>query len=537
LSVACKPVSRPNIILITTDQQRADHLGCYGNTVLRTPNIDALANRGTVFDRCFVASPVCMPNRAAMMTSRMPSAAGVRMNGVPLPTDSLTFVEMLRRAGWRTALIGKGHLQNMTDRPAAWTAGLAPGAEPLQAQASLRDGPAYSQESIAQWTQQPSHQVSLPYYGFEHVQFCLEHGDITGGDYPRWLQQRGIDPAQWVGRANALPNQAPPMLDAWRTRIPPELYPSTFVTEKTVSWIQDHLARAAEETPFFVHCSFPDPHHPFTPPGKYWDLYDPRSVVLPETFGSDRTGDHPLKRALHEEMRQDRRPVGSSRAMAVSEEEARWAIALNYGSLALIDDAIGRLTDYLARQGLTDNTLIIYTSDHGDFMGDHGLLNKGPLHYRSLIRVPFIWADPKTPHALHDDRLCSSIDLGTSILARARVQKAHGMKGLDLMQHRASTKEAAPSRDAVLIEEEAHHRYPQSPFPLKLRTLVTDRWRLSVRADEAWGELYDLMSDPHETNNLWWDEGLSRVRAALSMRLIQEMQRQADDVPLPSRMA
>lgn len=535
--MASQPVSRPNIILITTDQQRADHLGCYGNTVLRTPNIDALANRGALFDRCFVASPVCMPNRAAMMTSRMPSAAGVRMNGVPLPKESLTFVEMLRSSGWRTALIGKGHLQNMTDRPAAWTAGLAPGTEPLQAQATLRNGPDYAQESIAHWAQQPTHQVSLPYYGFEHVQFCLEHGDLTGGDYPKWLQKCGIDPNQWVGRTNALPDDAPPMLDAWRTRIPPEFYPSTFVAEKTVSWIEDHLAQEAKESPFFVHCSFPDPHHPFTPPGKYWDMYDPRSVVLPETFGPDGPGDNPLKRALHEELRQGHRPAGSSRAMAVTEEEARWAIALNYGSLALIDDAVGRLTSFLHRHRLTDNTLIIYTSDHGDFMGDHGLLNKGPLHYRSLIRVPFIWADPKAPKALRDNRLCCSIDLGTSILARAGIEKAHGMKGLNLMQNSASSSGGATSRDAVLIEEEAHHRYPQSPFPLKLRTLVTDRWRLSVRADEAWGELYDLVADPNETVNLWWNQAMTGVRAELSMRLIQEIQRQADDVPLPSRIA
>ena len=105
------------------------------------------------------------------------------------------------------------------------------------------------------------------------------------------------------------------------------------------------------------------------------------------------------------------------------------------------------------------------------------------------------------------------------------------------MQRSASDAGVAPSRDAVLIEEEAHHRYPQSPFPLKLQTLVTDRWRLSVRADEAWGELYDLVADPNETVNLWWDEDLAGVRAGLSMRMIQEMQRQADDVPLPSQMA
>ena len=277
--------SRPNFILITTDQQRADHLGCYGNTVLRTPHIDALARRGRVFDRCFVASPVCMPNRAAMMTSRMPSAAGVRMNGVPLPTDSVTFADLLRGAGWRTALIGKGHLQNMSDRPASWEAMAATETALAQARRVLRDGPAYAQESMAQWAREPDHQVRLPYYGFEHVQLCLEHGDVTGGDYPRWLQQHGMDPAQWVGRANALPHEAPPVLDAWRTRVPPEFYPSTFVVEKTAQWIDEHLERAGEDAPFFVHCSFPDPHHPFTPPGRYWYLHDPSWVDLPASFG------------------------------------------------------------------------------------------------------------------------------------------------------------------------------------------------------------------------------------------------------------
>ena len=170
-------------------------------------------------------------------------------------------------------------------------------------------------------------------------------------------------------------------------------------------------------------------------------------------LGPDRAGDNPLKRALHDEMRQGRRPAGSSRAMAVNEEEARWAIALNYGSLALIDVAVGRLTAHLARQGLADNTVIIFTSDHGDYMGDHGLLNKGPLHYRSLIRVPFIWSDPRDPEASRDERLCSSIDLGTSILARAGVPPVLGMKGLDLIQQGAQGPQASALRDAVLIEE------------------------------------------------------------------------------------
>ena len=181
---------RTNFILITTDQQRADHLGCYGNPVLRTPNIDAIAQRGVVFDRCYVASPVCMPNRGAIMTGRMPSAAGVRMNGVPLPLDASTFVDALREAGWRTALFGKCHLQNMTDALPTWLRDSAAAGGWREAVRDRRDGDGYRQESIERW-RDPAHEVRLPYYGFEHVELCLEHGDRVGGDYVRWLQRKG----------------------------------------------------------------------------------------------------------------------------------------------------------------------------------------------------------------------------------------------------------------------------------------------------------------------------------------------------------
>ena len=106
--------SRPNFLLFITDQHRADFLGCYGHPVLRTPHIDSIAARGTAFDRFYVNSPVCMPNRASLMTGRMPSVHGVRSNGIPLSMNAVTFVDLLRDAGYRTALIGKSHLQNFT---------------------------------------------------------------------------------------------------------------------------------------------------------------------------------------------------------------------------------------------------------------------------------------------------------------------------------------------------------------------------------------------------------------------------------------
>ena len=109
-------VNRPNVLLIITDQHRADHLGCYGNRQVRTPHLDWLAARGQRFERCYVANPICMPNRATLLTGRMPSVNGVRHNGVPLPLESVTFAEVMRRAGYRTALIGKAHLQSQSRR-------------------------------------------------------------------------------------------------------------------------------------------------------------------------------------------------------------------------------------------------------------------------------------------------------------------------------------------------------------------------------------------------------------------------------------
>ena len=524
-----RPAGRPNVLLITTDQHRADHLGCAGDRLLVTPHLDALAQRGVMFERCHVASPVCMPNRAALMTGRMPSAAGVRMNGVPLPLQTRTFVDQLREAGWTTALIGKAHLQPMTARPAAWR-GQGEGPRD-QATSDLRVGEAYGQESVMRWAD-PAHRLRLPYYGFEHAQLCLEHGDQVGGDYERWLRAQGADPARLCGRGNALPAEVPAVLDAWRTRLPEELHPTRYVALRTIEWLRAHQAGAQREQPFFVHCSFPDPHHPFNPPGRYWDLFDPADVALPAHCGAATPADVPLKRALHAEQAAGQRPMGTSRAIAVTPAEARVAIALNHGAIAFIDEAVGRVLEHLRVSGLDRSTVVIFTSDHGDFMGDHGLLNKGPLHYQGLLRVPLIWADPQEGPGGRDPRLCSTLDLATTVLARCGLRAAHGLQGHDLRTPREAVR-----RDAVLVEEEAHHRYPGAPFPLRVRTLVTGRWRLSVRADEPWGELYDLADDPLEQTNLWSDPSHTGVRADLTARMVQEIQRHTDDVPLPMQVA
>jgi len=522
---------RPNFLVFVTDQQRADHLGCYGNTMLRTPHIDALAARGVVFDRFHVAAPVCMPNRAALATGRMPSVAGVRMNGIPLPLTAVTHVDLLREAGWRTALVGKSHLQNMTDQRPAWmSAGQSTVGVAVR---ELREGNAYEQESMARW-RDPEHAVSLPYYGFEHVELCLEHGDEVGGHYARWLAARGVDQAARTGPGREGATRGIVAPQAWRTGLGEDDYPSAFVRDRAIAWLARHAA-LPEAAPFYLQCSFPDPHHPFTPPGRWFDAYRAADVALPASFHARHPHDNPIKTALHAELAAGRRPEGrSSRAIAVTAAEAREAIALNYGSIAMIDAMVGDVMQALAALDLAQDTVVVFLSDHGDFMGDHGLLLKGPLHFASLIRMPFIWADPMQAPGRRR-QLASAIDLAPTVLARAGVEPCHGLQGIDL----APSIEAddAATRDTLLIEEEGHRTVPGLSGVPRVRTVVTACHRLSLYAGQPWGELHDLHDDPHELVNRFDDPALATVRAELMWALADRQATLADDCPRPTRMA
>ena len=529
---------RPNFLLIMTDQQRADHLGAYGNCLLRTPHIDALAGDGMAFDRFYVNSPVCMPNRAAIMTGRMPSAAGVRMNGVPLPLSTRSFVETLREAGYRTALIGKAHFQNMTEAEPAEMPGQCAIPRARQGDFDLRDGPGYGNESPASW-RDPAFRVRLPYYGFEEASLCLEHGDQVGGSFARWLQKtgvRGAPPEDFGGPdADGAPVVAP---QARRSALDAEHHPTTFIANETIQWLRAHAGRDDDRRePFFMQCSFPDPHHPFTPPDPYWSAYSPDDVSLPPSFYNPLAFAPPHKRAIHEELSQGLRKTGGSRVIAVDEREARQAIAFNYGSIAMIDDAVGRIMVTLRDLGLLENTVVVFMSDHGDFMGDHGLLFKGPLHYQSVIRTPFIWRDPLLRNRGRRCRaLASAMDIAPTILDRAGVQLFNGLQGQSLLPLIAGEKDAAGS-PCVLIEEECHRSVPGLPDPPRARTLVADRWRLSVYQGTDWGELYDLSEDPWEMRNLFADGERAALRTEMLWELSREMIRLAPNLPLPMKMA
>ena len=529
-------MKQPNILLFITDQQRADHVGCYGNKIVKTPNIDAIASKGTRFDRFYVNNPICSPNRASLMTGRMPSAHGLRYNGAPLPLTARTFVESLADNGYRTSLIGKSHLQNMTGGPPEWIPSkdnfaVDENGFPCEAVRHNLDSLDYQNENSQNWENDPDHTIKLPFYGFDHAEICTMHADRTGGSYLSWIEEKYPDYKSLRGRENALPDNRISTPQAWRTAIPEELYSTAYIGTRTIDYIEDHAA-GHKDRPFFIQCSFPDPHHPFTPPGKYWDMYDPASIPLPEWFNE---GMSPITQHLRSELENGTAIRESQMPYAVTRKEAQEAIALTYGMISMIDDYIGEVLATLERLKLSDDTLIIFTSDHGDYMGDHGLMLKGPIHLHGMLRVPFIWSDP---HLATPDRiqsLASTIDIAPTVLDRTGIKPYYGIQGLSLTG--ALDGSGDYRRDATLIEDDRERVYLGLKEPQRVRTMITEQYRLTKYQPLEINELYDLVNDPSESTNLWDEPKSDMIRAQLTNRMLELIIEHQDKTPLSPRSA
>lgn len=520
---------RPNFLFIITDQHRADHLGCYGNKVVRTPNIDSIAQGGTRWDRFYVANPICMPNRASIMTGRMCSVHGARHNGIPLSKNHTTFVELLRDAGYKTGLIGKSHLQAFTDLPASNVfdpeeGKHTPSAHLRDAFKDNRHSEDYELEQARNWDKPLQERTDSDFYGFSHVEVATGHADQAKGDYLLWAREQDANFDTLVGPENALADNRINAPQAWRTAVPEALYPTTWITNQSEKWLEK---QTQTDAPFFLQISFPDPHHPFTPPGKYWDMYDPSDIDLPLSFGK---GELPPIEAMRKAMENGSDPRDNQSPFAVTENEARAIIALTYGMITMVDDAIGRVLDKLKVLGLNEDTVVIFTTDHGDYMGDHGLMLKLLLHYQSITRIPFIWNDPQAHDQPEwDHSLGSSIDISATILARASIQPFNGLQGRDLIFD--------PAPEAVIIEEDSQRSMTGFERPQRVRTIVTNRHRMSLREGEDWHELYDLQSDPLEVKNLYDVPETAPVRNALTETMLRRMIALQDRAPLPSYRA
>lgn len=533
---------QPNVLLIITDQHRADHLGCAGHPLLRTPHIDALAAEGVRASHFHASSTTCMSNRATLMTGRLPSLHGVIHNGINLSRDHTTFVELLSTAGYATALIGKSHLQSFGyDGPLRrkWqndNDGAPPPTGLQDARKTVRGGPEYENEWTPDWKSGKRSTVNTPYYGFQHVELATFHGDQVHGDYALWLADRHPDPDSLRGRDNALPAPGYGAPQAWRTAMPEELYPSAWVGERTSEWLRRH-AKQHPDQPFFVQMSFPDPHHPFTPPGRFWDMYDPEQASLPGSFNAP--GDSAFVADIYRYTESGGSREGYG-AFTVSERECKEVQALTFGMISLIDEQVGRVMATLKELDQDRDTIVIFTSDHGDMMGDHGVVLKGAMHFRGLTHVPFIWRDPQQGAANHVTGVPSStLDLARTILGRCGLAPFNGMQGLDLApwlnREAVAQGTALPARPGVIIESEPVVLPNGRTQRYRLRSLVNQDVRLTISNLPEFCEFYDLRQDPLEQRNQWHTQPAQRAERCTE--LLVELSAQADTSPLPTAVA
>ena len=532
MNIAAGPIQvesmndRPNFLFFITDQQRADWLGCMGHPIVRTPNIDALAQAGSLFTDFHVASPVCMPNRAALMTGRMPSLNGVRYNGCPLPYSATTFVEVLAAAGYDTASIGKSHLQPFTGVPAFH----GPGPKGrLIDEAWRSDDGDYGKELRSRYASDTDYSFPTPYYGFNHVDMVTDHGDKCGGHYEQWFRRERSDWQALHDPANELAhNYSCPQV--YRTPVPEACYPTAWIGDRAVSYIED---RAQSTAPCFAFVSFPDPHHPFNPPGKYWSLYAPEDFVLPLPYEAHENPTPPMQ-FLTQRLRDGLDGETKQSAIRLANQHIREAMALTAGMISLIDDQVGRVMQTLRDTGKHENTVVIFSADHGDYLGDFGLMLKGPMPFRSVTRVPMIWSDPRDRTSRKSDILASTIDLPATILDRTGVTPYNGIQGASFL---GCVFGARQHRDELLIEYNDGLARIGFSRPARVRSLLTKRHRFTCYKGEDWGELYDLSGDPNECRNLWDDTGFSREKAELSLRLIDHLAGQMDESPLSEWLA
>ena len=519
---------RPNILLLMTDQHRPDFTGFGGNPVVQTPNLDALAAQSMRFERAYVANPICMPNRSTIFTGRMPSLHGTRYNGIPLDPRARTFPRSLREAGYHTAHIGKCHLQNMGSSPEQLARAL-PDLPPNDSR--IEDLPK-GWDLYEDVNRHMAEQGKMPddYYGFAQVDLSVGHSDSCTGHYFHWARERGFDLATLRGAAHAI-EISHPSHHVWRTSVPEEIYPTTYITERTQTFLRHHAAQR-DDAPFFAVCSYPDPHHPFTPPGEYYDMYDPADVPLPSSF------DDPHERSTPQYKRMQRKRGQPLRAhvnpFSPTEAEYREMAAKAYGMVSMVDNAIGRIFQTLDDTGLADDTVVIFTSDHGDMFGDHGMMLKGAMHYEGCIRVPLL---VKTPgrNAGVCNSLVGSIDLAATILSMAGVEAHHGMQSHDLTP--LLDDRDASLRETVLIEEDQVHDMVHTGRSLRMRTLLTKTARLTIYDGLDHGELFDRADDPDEMQNLFGRPKAAALQAELMGCLAREMMSLADISPRPTAFA
>ncbi|MBD3253437.1 MAG: sulfatase-like hydrolase/transferase [Candidatus Lokiarchaeota archaeon] len=501
-----------NVLFIITDAQRYDHLGCNGNSVLKTPNIDRLAKEGVRFTNYFCTNPICMPNRATLMTGVYPNVHGVRSNGINLREDTQTITKSLKKRGWHTAAIGKIHHQ-------FWMA-------PFKRKA-------LSAENLASWVDPKGRKDPVrdkfpdPYYGYDEVEVVVGNGTICSGHYIEWLEEKSPNIAERV-KEQCLNYDN--LFSLFCDGIPEEYYNTSYVKERTLAFLDRFAKGDYGKKPFYLHCSFPDPHYPIYPPGKYQNMYKPEDIELPKNFGDiDNLYSHPY---LGQHLKNP--PFKKAFLRESSEEEVRKITALTYASIGYVDACVGQILASLEKHGLADNTIVIFTSDHGDLMGDHGMLFKGPCPFNGVLQLPLIWKVPDmTKPGSVSNSLVSSIDYPKTILNLLGIKERHhppDMQGLNITPILKDPE--VKLRDCCFVENDEEVGTLKS----RLRHLITEDYKVTIyESMPGYGDIYHRKNDPNELHNLWYDKDFREKRFELVDKLLH--QNLKAQTPYPKRIA
>jgi arylsulfatase len=488
---------RPNILWICSDQQRFDSLGCYGNPFVHTPNLDRLAAEGVRFSHAYCQSPVCTPSRASFLTGRYPRSTRTRQNGQNIPADEVLVTRLLANAGYTGGLAGKLHL-----------AAANPAAAPVTEQ-RIDDGYA---EFYWSHTPLPSKYTTTSAAGAE--------SPWQGDAYTPWLRQKGRRYTRAPFRGSSYV----------QTSVPAEDHQTTWCAEMAADFIE---RRAGDGTPWFFSVNPFDPHHPFDPPEEYLAPYLARldEIPLPNYLPGELESKPPFQQIDHG---QAYNTPGQYPYDEMSAADHRLLRAAYWAMCDLLDASVGQMLDALDRTGQRQNTLIIYMSDHGEMLGDHGIYLKGPYFYEPAIRVPLIIAGPGIIAGQVSPALVELVDLAPTLLDAVGQERHPAMQGKSLWPLLTGSAPLAPHREDIYCEY--YNAMPWHRGPEAHLTMVRNqRYKLVVAHGLHIGELYDLEADPAETINQWNNPDLAPIKSDLLLRLCDRMAWTVD--PLPARIA
>jgi arylsulfatase len=435
---------QPNILWICTDQQRYDTIAALGNTLVNTPNIDRLVANGVAFSNAYCQSTVCAPSRASYLTGRYPRTTGCRQNGQTLPTSEKLISRLLADAGYSCGLAGKQHLAACAD-----------------GQVEIRGDDGY--ESF-QWSHHPQ-------------------PDWPENAYAQWLAAKGVSwNTHYSGQGTAYVQEG----------MPAEYHQTTWCAEMACDFIRGH-----QEGPWLFSYNCFDPHHPFDPPADYLKKYDPANMPLPK-YREGELDNKPIYQQKDHEWAHDE--PGYFHVAGMNDDDRRQVTAAYYAMVELIDDSVGKMLDALEETGQLERTIVLFMSDHGEMLGDHGLYLKGPHFYQSAVRVPLILSYPaQYQSGLVADGLVELVDIVPTLLQSCHVPIGPGIQGKSLLPILTGQAAGDFHREYVYCEYMNSWTHDRA-YGTMMRTKDE---KIVVYHGINTGELYDLNDDPDEFENLW----------------------------------